>query len=80
MSATCSIVKGDNPIKLQWTLNHEPITAKTHPDITISKNGKRVSLLVIDSVSAHHAGEYSCIAKNQAGIANRSAILEVNGT
>lgn len=79
VSATCNIVKGDNPIKLQWTLNNEPITAKTHPDITLSKNGKRVSLLVIDSVSAHHAGEYACIAKNEAGVANRTAVLKVNG-
>ncbi|RXS50747.1 hypothetical protein ETB91_15125 [Lacticaseibacillus rhamnosus] len=79
VSATCNVLKGDNPIEIQWTLNGEPIQPKTHPDITITSNGKKISFLVIDSVSAHHAGEYTCIANNLAGSSSRSAILAVNG-
>ena len=80
VSTTCNVLKGDNPIKIQWTLNGEPITSKTHSDITVSRAGKKMSLLLIDSVSAHHAGEYACIAKNLAGSSSRSTILAVNGT
>ena len=38
-----------------------------------------ISLLSIDSVAAHHAGQYICIATNKAGSSKRSAILTVNG-
>ncbi|XP_047359416.1 Down syndrome cell adhesion molecule-like protein Dscam2 isoform X47 [Vespa velutina] len=78
VSAICSIVKGDSPIDIQWSLNGEPITARTHPDITIQKTGKKTSLLTIDSVTAHHAGEYSCVASNLVGSVTRSAVLSVN--
>ena len=80
VSATCNVLKGDNPIKIHWTLNGKHITPRTHPDINISTTGKKISFLVIDSVSAHHAGEYTCIAKNLAGSSSSSAVLAVNGT
>lgn len=38
-----------------------------------------ISLLSIDSVAAHHAGQYTCIATNIAGSAIRSANLTING-
>ena len=76
----CSILKGDEPVDIEWTLNSEPITPNTHTDITVAKNGKKLSVLNIDSVAAHHAGEYTCIASNKAGSTSRSAILSVNGT
>lgn len=79
ISTTCNILKGDSPIDIMWTLNGEPILPDTHPDVTISTSGKKISLLIIDSVAAHHAGEYKCIAKNLAGSSSRSAILAVNG-
>jgi hypothetical protein len=80
VSATCNVLKGDNPIEIKWTLNGKPIKPKTHPDITITRSGKKISFLVIDSVSAHHAGEYICIVSNLAGSFSRAAILAVNGT
>ena len=76
----CSVHKGDEPIEIEWTLNGERILPKTHPDITISRNGKKLSVLNIDSATASHAGQYTCVARNFAGSANRSAILSVNGT
>lgn len=57
-----------------------PITRITHPDVVITKTGRMNSLLSIDSVTAKHAGDYSCEASNQAGSTSRSAVLSVNGT
>ncbi|XP_031772584.1 Down syndrome cell adhesion molecule-like protein Dscam2 isoform X23 [Apis florea] len=78
ISAVCSVLKGDPPIEIRWSLNGEPITRASHPDITITKTGKKNSLLVIDSVTAHHAGEYTCVASNLVGSVSRSAELSVN--
>lgn len=80
ISATCSVLKGDNPIEIQWSLNNRIINENDNPDIMITKSGRKVSLLVIDSVKAHHAGEYTCIASNLAGSSSHSALLSVNGT
>lgn len=76
----CSILKGDSPIEIRWSLNGEAITRANHPDITITKTGKKNSVLIIDSVAAHHAGEYTCVASNLVGSVSRSAELSVNGT
>ena len=80
VSATCTVLKGDKPIRIHWTLNNESITPLNHPDIAITRSGKMISLLSIDSVAAHHAGEYTCVASNKAGNSKRSALLVVNGT
>ncbi|OAD62724.1 Down syndrome cell adhesion molecule-like protein Dscam2, partial [Eufriesea mexicana] len=78
MSTICSILKGDSPIEIQWSLNGEPITRASHPDITVTKTGRKNSVLIIDSVTAHHAGEYTCVASNLVGSVSRSAELSVN--
>lgn len=80
VSSICSILKGDEPIEIEWSLNGEKISPKTHSDITISQTTKKLSLLNIVSATAAHTGVYTCIAKNFAGYSNRSAILSVNGT
>lgn len=80
VSLVCSALKGDRPIKIHWTMNGRPINAKTHDGIMISKTGKMISVLSIDSVNADHAGNYTCIASNQAGSSHLSTRLSVNGT
>ncbi|XP_023287721.1 hemicentin-1-like [Orussus abietinus] len=80
VSTTCSILKGDSPIEIQWSLNGEEISPKSHPDVTVTRTGKKSSMLGIDAVTARHAGEYTCVASNLAGTTSRSAILAVNGT
>ncbi|XP_026825557.1 Down syndrome cell adhesion molecule-like protein Dscam2 isoform X1 [Ooceraea biroi] len=78
VSAVCSVLKGDLPIEIRWSLNGELITHLTHPDVTITNTGKKTSVLTIESVTARHAGEYSCVASNLVGSVSRSAILSVN--
>lgn len=80
VSVMCSILKGDSPIEIHWSLNGEPITPNNHPDTMITNSGRKTSVLTIDSVTARHAGEYSCVASNLAGSVSRSAVLSVNGT
>lgn len=76
-SISCIISKGDLPIEIIWTHNSKPISP--HDGITITKTSKRLSQLTIDSVDASHAGNYTCNAKNKAGIISHTATLNVNG-
>ncbi|XP_068899408.1 cell adhesion molecule Dscam1 isoform X5 [Tenebrio molitor] len=74
--ATCAVSKGDFPIAIRWTLKNHPLDQ--FDGITIVSTNKRVSQLTIESVQAHHTGEYRCIAENKAGIADFSTYLNVN--
>ncbi|XP_071567210.1 Down syndrome cell adhesion molecule 1 isoform X1 [Temnothorax nylanderi] len=77
VSATCSIMKGDFPVKIVWTFNGKPISMH-YSDITITNINKHMSALSIESVAARHAGEYTCVATNRAGNVSHSTILVVN--
>ncbi|XP_015172317.1 PREDICTED: Down syndrome cell adhesion molecule-like protein Dscam2 isoform X36 [Polistes dominula] len=76
VTATCTVLKGDRPVQIEWALNGEPIS-RDRSDVWINTN-ERVSLLTIDAVTERHAGEYTCIASNVAGGTSYSASLAVN--
>lgn len=76
-SVQCTISGGDLPMTVEWTLNGMDIPS--YLEVSTSKIGKRIHVLSIDSVKADHAGNYSCIAKNQAGTTEYTAPLVVIG-
>lgn len=77
ISVTCTVSGGDLPISFEWTLNGEPIDS--YFEISIEKRGKRISSLMIESLKAKHAGNYTCRAKNIAGVVEYTSRLVVNG-
>lgn len=77
VSVQCTIAGGDLPLEVSWTLNGRPL--EPYLEIITQKMGKRINSLIIDSVSAKHAGNYTCIAENAAGLAQYSAELMVIG-
>lgn len=78
VNLVCSIAEGDRPVTLQWLLNGMEITHDLGVNIVELNEGS--SLLSIKYVSEKHAGNYSCIAKNLAGMDLYSSTLVVNGT
>lgn len=77
VTATCTVLQGDQPVQIEWALNGKSISHE-YPDVSIATT-KRVSLLTIEAVTASHAGEYTCIASNVAGGTSYTATLAVNG-
>lgn len=77
VSVHCTISGGDLPVNVTWTLNGVPIDNDL--EIFTEKRGHRIHNLMIDSISAKHAGTYTCHAKNQAGLTEHSSLLIVNG-
>lgn len=78
-SVQCSISGGDRPIHVSWKLNGVELQRRNEYEITLSKVTKNVHILAIDSISANHAGNYTCVATNRAGVAQHTANLIVNG-
>lgn len=84
VSTTCSITKGDLPLNIWWTLtdSYESLAEyniSTNDGVVISKAGNKLSVLNIESVKARHRGNYTCYARNKAGIATHSAYLSISG-
>lgn len=75
---TCSVVKGDEPLQISWSLQGDVVSSD--PSITTTIIGSRTSILIISQVGYRHSGDYSCRATNNAGTATHSATLKVNGT
>lgn len=65
------------PIFLFWNFNGNLL--ETTDEISIAKMGSRSSVLTIETIKDHHAGNYTCFGKNLAGMANHSVELIVNG-
>lgn len=78
MSLMCSISKGDLPLTINWLYNNQSITLVD--GVMARQVSKKMSTLEIESVQAHHIGEYTCTATNKAGTSSYSAYLHVNGT
>ena len=74
---TCSIIRGDEPLRISWSLQGDVISSD--PAITTTAIGSRTSILIISSVGYRHSGQYTCRAKNPAGSDTHSAMLKVNG-
>lgn len=83
VSAMCSVNKGDLPIKIWWTISENehdyPRTLSTNDGVVIAQTGNKLSVLNIESVNGRHRGNYTCYAKNKAGIVNHNAYLAING-
>lgn len=76
-SVSCIVTKGDVPIDIGWLFNGRRID--TNDGVLISKSGQKISILSFEYVHSRHAGQYSCLASNQAGSTEHTAELKVMG-
>lgn len=77
VSIQCTISGGDLPVEVFWKLNGKSIPSNI--EVSLSKIGKRINALTIETVTAHHAGNYTCLAQNLAGEAELTSSLFVIG-
>lgn len=75
----CAVTTGDLPLELSWQYpgDHE-VTQR--PKVTITRMGDRAAMLVIDVLTADHAGNYTCVAANSAARSSFTAELHINGS
>lgn len=78
-SVQCLILNGDLPMNITWLINGRAISEDEFPEISVSQNGRRISMLAIEAVKHRHAANYTCLAVNAAANASYSAELKVNG-
>jgi hypothetical protein len=74
---SCYVILGDSPLTFQWLFQNDSIEHLS--GVKVESANKR-SLLTIDSVSAKHAGEYTCKVINEAGFTTITTTLVVKGS
>ena len=74
---SCIVMSGDEPLTISWTFHGQGIS--TDLGIMITPLGTRASMLSIMQVGHQHSGDYTCSAKNRAGVKSETAVLKVNG-
>ena len=71
------------PINIWWTFKSEHQLVErnltTNDGIIIAKTGNKLSVMNIESVKGRHRGNYTCYARNKAGISVYSDQLAING-
>ena len=77
IQVTCFVMQGDPPLNISWSFNNMDISSRS--DITTIRAGSKGSMLVIDSASSQHSGQYTCNVRNPVGVTNYSATLKING-
>lgn len=77
VTTPCSVIEGDHPLRLKWLFDDEPI--KPRSGVTVFHIGERSAILSIASVAHNHAGNYTCVAENEAGIHYHTSTLIING-
>lgn len=76
---TCIASRGATPIQFEWWLGGRQVHDDGDDDVTQATVGEHTSLLLMQRVGEGQAGNYSCRARNQVGVAERRASLTVNG-
>lgn len=76
-TVTCAVTRGDMPIDIFWLFNGHPV--QPSDGVIITKSGRRVGMLTIESVGPRNAGNFSCVARNKAGEVRHTSQLKVLG-
>lgn len=76
-SITCSVTKGDLPLTITWLKDGRQLDPKQQ--LTITQVDQYNSILVIESLSPDHNGNYTCVAQNPVAQVTHTQHLVVNG-
>ncbi|CAG9838355.1 unnamed protein product [Diabrotica balteata] len=75
-SLTCSVTKGDLPLTISW--HKDGRSVEPAQMMSITQVDQFTSILVIESLSPEHNGNYSCVVRNLAAEVSHTQQLVVN--
>ncbi|VVC29919.1 Fibronectin type III,Immunoglobulin subtype,Immunoglobulin-like domain,Immunoglobulin-like [Cinara cedri] len=75
---SCQIVEGDLPVMFTWKKDGDGVNNDLGVGTTTRNHDEYSSSLIIERITAEHAGNYTCIATNAAGGEKFTVPLTVN--
>lgn len=76
---SCQIVEGDLPVMFTWTKDSDGAENGLGVGTVTRNHDEYSSSLIIERITAEHAGNYTCTATNAAGAEKFTVPLTVNG-
>ncbi|KAM7294607.1 hypothetical protein ISCGN_024113, partial [Ixodes scapularis] len=74
---SCIAVAGTRPFSFTWFHDGNVISSRDRGRVTVTTVAENVALLTINKISPEDVGNYSCMARNVAGVSTVSATLYV---
>ena len=74
---TCFVSSGDPPMLVSWFRDGQSV--ESSESVRITRIDEVTSLLAISDLTSQHAGNYSCVAKNEVAVVSVTARLVVKG-
>jgi len=74
---TCSVTRGDLPLSITWLKDGRSMGPSER--VTVTNMDQYNSILMIESLSPDHNGNYSCVARNVAAEVSHTQRLVVHG-
>ncbi|XP_059489075.1 cell adhesion molecule Dscam2-like isoform X3 [Neocloeon triangulifer] len=74
----CFVTKGDLPLEIRWQHDGEDLGGNPKPGVVVSQLSSFTSSLSFDILGPEHAGNYTCVARNNAAETRHSSQLLVN--
>ncbi|XP_076325900.1 cell adhesion molecule Dscam1-like [Tachypleus tridentatus] len=71
----CSVTKGDTPIRISWLKDGKPVPS--YLQVKESVIDEYSSFLTFPRLLPKHAGNYTCVAENEAGCINYTASMVI---
>lgn len=76
-SLTCSVTRGDQPVRITWLKDGRSLGPSER--VSITNVDQFNSMLMIEKLSPDHNGNYSCVASNPAAEVSHTQQLVVHG-
>lgn len=76
-SLTCSVTKGDLPLTISW--HKDGRVVEPAQMVSVTQVDQYTSILLIESLTPDHNGNYSCVVRNLAAEVSHTQHLVVNG-
>lgn len=76
-SLTCSVTKGDLPLTISWQKDGRVVEPAQM--VSVTQVDQYTSILLIESLTPEHNGNYSCVVRNLAAEVSHTHHLVVNG-
>ena len=74
---TCSVTRGDLPLSISWLKDGRSMGPSER--VSVTNMDQYNSILMIESLSPDHNGNYSCVARNLAAEVSHTQRLVVHG-
>ncbi|KAL1428772.1 hypothetical protein MTO96_002493 [Rhipicephalus appendiculatus] len=75
----CTVSKGDAPVHITWYKDGVPVSTAGLASVSVLNVTEFSSTLIFEKLLPEHRGNYSCEARNEAGVVTVTSTMVIHG-